>query len=128
MWTAEKFLTHISKGSVITRDDLRNVIVDIRESEYERGCVAMRKLYSELSKKRRQNKMKKMEVELNTISTEISDYVYKKRQESYYGEDGIDENGKKKENTGRYSENGTPKRTRRISGGKTRRGNIGETD
>ena len=114
MWTADTFLDVIEKGRVISRKDLRNIIIEIRESEYERGCEAMRQLYSDLSKKIKLNKKKKYEKEYNQITSELSDYAYKRRQETYYGEEGVDEFGKKKEDSSEPYKNGSSKRTRRI--------------
>ena len=114
MWTADKFLEHIERGRVISKKDLWKVIVEIRESEYERGCEAMRKIYSDLSKKIKLNKAKKYEKEYNKVISELSDYCYKKKQESYYGEEGIDEFGKKKEDGGEGVKRTPPKRTRSL--------------
>lgn len=114
MWTADKFLDYIEKGRVITRKDLHHIIVEIRESEYERGCEAMRKIYSDIAKKRKENRIKKNEKEYNKISSEISDYAYRKRQEGYYGEEEVDEFGKRKENGQRNLKRKSNKRVRTI--------------
>ena len=110
MWTAEKFLEVLKEGRVITKADLRKIIIEIRESEYERGCEYMRIFYSSFFKRKKAAKEKKKELEFNKIVSEISDYVYKRKQESYYGTEGIDEFGKKIE----PSKNGPPKRTRTL--------------
>ena len=95
MWTAEKFIKVLQDGRVITKKDLMKIIVEIRESEHEAGAAKMRELYSNLSKKIRDAKKKKKDIEFHQIVNEISDYVYIQKQENYYGPDGIDKFGKR---------------------------------
>jgi len=85
--TAEQLIEKLTAGYVITKGQLIQEIVNIKTTEYERGCEAMRHKLTEIMKRRKALKTHRNSQLFNKIIEQISDHIWNEKQKLYYGEE-----------------------------------------